>query len=229
MKTIISLTGVRKTYGTGDTAYEALKGITLRIHAGEMVAIMGPSGSGKSTLMNILGLLDTPTSGHYQIDGRDTKSLNDDQMSELRNQTVGFIFQSFNLLPRITVFENVERPMIYGGISVSERRTRVLKGLQKVGLSDKMARFPTQLSGGQIQRVAVARALVMCPAIILADEPTGNLDSVTSDQVMALLRQINKQGNTVIIVTHSDEIASYAKRKIVIRDGVISEDKKHEL
>jgi len=229
MKKIISLTNIRKIYGTGESAYEALKGITLHINVGEMVAIMGPSGSGKSTLMNILGLLDTPTSGQYLIDGHDAKRLNDDQMSELRNRTVGFIFQSFNLLPRITVLENVERPMVYGGIAASKRRERALAGLKKVGLSDKASRFPTQLSGGQIQRVAVARALIMNPAIILADEPTGNLDSVTSNQVMELLRQINKQGNTVILVTHSNEIASYAKRTVIIRDGVISEDKNHEL
>jgi len=226
MKKIISLHDVRKTYGTGESAYEALKGINVHINVGDMVAIMGPSGSGKSTLMNILGLLDTPTSGDYSIDNRDTKSLNDDQMSELRNHTVGFIFQSFNLLPRISVLENVERPMVYGGVGADERRARALASLKKVELSDKASRFPTQLSGGQIQRVAIARALVMNPAIILADEPTGNLDSVNSTQVMKLLCKINKQGNTVIIVTHSDEIASYAKRTIVIRDGLISEDKK---
>jgi len=226
MKKIICLTDVRKTYGINESAYEALKGINLRINAGEMVAVMGPSGSGKSTLMNILGLLDTPSSGKYQIDGRDTKSLDDDQMSELRNRTVGFIFQSFNLLPRITVLENIERPMVYAGITPRERHASALTNLEKVDLLNKASRFPPQLSGGQIQRVAIARALVMNPAIILADEPTGNLDSVTSTQVMELLCHINKQGNTVIIVTHSNEIASYAKRIIVIRDGLISEDKK---
>lgn len=225
MKTIIRLTDVRKTYGINESAYEALKGINLHIQKGEMVAVMGPSGSGKSTLMNILGLLDTPSSGQYYIDGRDTKSLSDDQMSELRNRTVGFVFQSFNLLPRISVLENVERPMVYAGIAPDERRTRALSHLKNVDVPDKASRFPTELSGGQIQRVAIARALVMDPAIILADEPTGNLDSVTSKQVMNLLCQINKQGNTVIIVTHSDEVASYAKRKVVIRDGLISQDK----
>lgn len=224
MKTIISLKDIRKTYGTGESAYEALKGVSLNIKEGEIVAIMGPSGSGKSTLMNIIGLLDTPSAGRYVIDGRDTQSLNDDQMSELRNRTVGFIFQSFNLLPRISVIENVQRPMVYGGITTEESKSRALVSLEKVDLLEKVPRFPTQLSGGQIQRVAIARALVMNPAIILADEPTGNLDTATSAQVMDLLCQVNKQGNTVIIVTHSEEIASYAKRKIIIRDGLISED-----
>jgi putative ABC transport system ATP-binding protein len=221
---IISLEDIRKTYGGGESAYEALKGISLGIQKGEFVAIMGPSGSGKSTLMNIIGLLDTPTAGSYVIDGRDTKSLSDDQMADLRNRTVGFIFQSFNLLPRISVMDNVQRPMIYGGVAASDRTKRALESLEKVGILDKVNRFPTQLSGGQIQRVAVARALVMNPAIILADEPTGNLDTKTSNQVMDLLKQINRQGNTVIVVTHSEEIAAYAKRKIVIRDGLISED-----
>jgi putative ABC transport system ATP-binding protein len=226
MKTVISLKDIHKVYGSGESAYEALKGISLEIKAGEMVAIMGPSGSGKSTLMNIIGLLDTPSFGEYLINGKNTKSLNDDQMSELRNQTVGFIFQSFNLLPKISVLENVQRPMIYGGIPVAEHSPRALKNLKKVGLQDKAHRFPTQLSGGQIQRVAIARALIMNPAIILADEPTGNLDSTTSGQVMDMLRDINRQGNTVMIVTHSDEIAAYAKRKIVIRDGLVAEDKR---
>jgi putative ABC transport system ATP-binding protein len=167
---IISLEDIRKTYGGGESAYEALKGISLGIQKGEFVAIMGPSGSGKSTLMNIIGLLDTPTAGSYVIDGRDTKSLSDDQMADLRNRTVGFIFQSFNLLPRISVMDNVQRPMIYGGVAASDRTKRALESLEKVGILDKVNRFPTQLSGGQIQRVAVARALVMNPAIILADE-----------------------------------------------------------
>lgn len=226
MKTIISLTNIHKTYGAGESAYEALRGINLQIKAGEMVAIMGPSGSGKSTLMNIIGLLDTPTSGQYLIDDSDTKDLNDDQMSELRNCTVGFIFQSFNLLPRISVLENVQRPLVYGGVVKEELASRALANLKKVDLLEKASRFPSQLSGGQIQRVAIARALVMNPAIILADEPTGNLDTATSSQVMDLFRKINKQGNTVIIVTHSDEIASWAKRKIIIRDGLIAQDKR---
>ena len=224
MNNIISLKNIHKTYGAGDSAYEALKGVSLDVKAGEMVAIMGPSGSGKSTLMNIIGLLDTPTMGRYVIEDKDTKNLNDDQMSELRNQTVGFIFQSFNLLNRISVLENVQRPMVYGGIDVKESEKRALTNLDKIGLLNKASSFPTQLSGGQTQRVAIARALVMNPAIILADEPTGNLDTATSTQVMNLLCSINKQGNTVIIVTHSDEIASYAKRKIIIRDGLISKD-----
>ncbi|NTU73677.1 ABC transporter ATP-binding protein [Candidatus Roizmanbacteria bacterium] len=224
MANIISLKNIHKTYGSGESVYEALKGVTLDIQEGEMVAIMGPSGSGKSTLMNIIGLLDSPTSGQYVIEDKDTNNLNDDQMSELRNQTVGFIFQSFNLLNRISVLENVQRPMVYGGISSGENKKRALDNLEKVGLLSKADSFPTQLSGGQIQRVAIARALVMNPAIILADEPTGNLDTANSAQVMKLLCNINKQGNTVIIVTHSDEIASYAERKIVIRDGLISND-----
>ncbi len=224
MNNIISLKNIHKTYGAGESSYEALKGISLDIKEGEMVAIMGPSGSGKSTLMNIIGLLDTATSGQYVIEDKNTKNLDDDQMSELRNQTVGFIFQSFNLLNRISVLENVQRPMVYGGIDTQESERRALTNLEKVGLLNKASSFPTQLSGGQTQRVAIARALVMNPAIILADEPTGNLDTATSTQVMNLLCKINKQGNTVIIVTHSDEIASYAKRKIVIRDGLISKD-----
>ena len=224
MNNIISLKKIHKTYGAGDSAYEALKGVSLDVKTGEMVAIMGPSGSGKSTLMNIIGLLDTPTMGRYVIEDKDTKNLNDDQMSELRNHTVGFIFQSFNLLNRISVLENVQRPMVYGGIDTRESEGRALTSLDKVGLLDKAHSFPTQLSGGQTQRVAIARALVMNPAIILADEPTGNLDTATSKQVMNLLCNINKQGNTVIIVTHSDEIALFAKRKIVIRDGLISKD-----
>ncbi len=224
MNNIISLKNIHKTYGVGDSAYEALKGVNLDVKAGEMVAIMGPSGSGKSTLMNIIGLLDTPTMGRYVIEDKDTKNLNDDQMSELRNHTVGFIFQSFNLLNRISVLENVQRPLVYGGIDARESDERALTNLDKVGLLEKAHSFPTQLSGGQTQRVAIARALVMNPAIILADEPTGNLDTATSKQVMNLLCNINKQGNTVIIVTHSDEIASFAKRKIIIRDGLISKD-----
>ncbi len=224
MKNIISLKNIHKTYGVGESAYEALKGVNLNIKAGEMVAIMGPSGSGKSTLMNIIGLLDTPTSGQYVIEDKDTKNLNDDQMSELRNSTVGFVFQSFNLLNRISVLENVQRPMVYGGVGGEESEKRARVSLDKVGLLEKTLSFPTQLSGGQIQRVAIARALVMNPAIILADEPTGNLDTATSKQVMKLLCAINKQGNTVIVVTHSEEIASYAKRKIIIRDGLISKD-----
>ena len=225
MNTIISLKDIHKTYGAGELSYEALKGISLDIKEGEMVAIMGPSGSGKSTLMNVIGLLDTPTSGQYIIEDKNTKNLDDDQMSELRNHTVGFIFQSFNLLNRISVLENVQRPMVYGGIDTKESERRALTNLDNVGLLHKASSFPTQLSGGQVQRVAIARALVMNPAIILADEPTGNLDTATSTQVMNLLCKINKQGNTVIIVTHSDEIASYAKRTIVIRDGKISEDR----
>jgi putative ABC transport system ATP-binding protein len=225
MNNIISLKNIHKTYGMGESAYEALKGVSLDIKEGEMVAIMGPSGSGKSTLMNIMGLLDIPTFGQYFIEGKNTSNLSDDQMSELRNQAVGFIFQSFNLLNRISVLENVQRPMVYGGIDAEESEKRALTNLDKVGLLKKAYSFPTQLSGGQIQRVAIARALVMNPAIILA-MTYGNLDTVTSTQVMNLLCRINKQGNTVIIVTHSDEIASYSKRKIIIRDGLISNDTK---
>ncbi len=226
MNNIISLKNIHKTYGAGESAYEALKGVSLDIREGEMVAIMGPSGSGKSTLMNIIGLLDTPTSGQYLIEGKDAKNLNDDQMSELRNRTVGFVFQSFNLLARISILENVQRPMVYGSISTKESEVRARASLDKVGLLKKASSFPSQLSGGQTQRVAIARALVMNPAIILADEPTGNLDTVTSTQVMNLFGEINQQGNTVIIVTHSDEVASYAKRKIIIRDGLLSQDVK---
>lgn len=223
---VVGLKNVRKIYGKGESSYEALRGINLQINQGEIVAIMGPSGSGKSTLMNILGLLDTPTFGEYFIKGQNTNNLNDDQMSDLRNRSIGFIFQSFNLLPRITVLENIERPMVYGGISDNDRKKYALQSLEKVGLSDKAEKFPSQLSGGQIQRIAIARALVMNPSIVLADEPTGNLDSVNSKHIMDLLCQINKQGNTVIIVTHSDEIADFAKRKIIIRDGLIAKDLK---
>lgn len=226
MTPVVSLKSIRKIYGKGESSYEALRGINLQINQGEIIAIMGPSGSGKSTLMNILGLLDTPTFGEYFIKGKNTNNLNDDQMSDLRNRSIGFIFQSFNLLPRITVLENIERPMVYAGISVDDRKKYALESLEKVGLLDKAEKFPSQLSGGQIQRIAIARALVMNPSIVLADEPTGNLDSINSKHIMDLLCQINKQGNTVIIVTHSDEIADFAKRKIVIRDGLIAKDLK---
>ena len=219
---IIEASELRKTYQIGEVQVHALDGLDVRIEKGAYIALMGPSGSGKSTLMNVLGCLDTPTSGEYVINGNDVSSLSDDELAEIRNKEIGFVFQTFNLLPRYTALENVALPMIYAGVPKVERLQRAERVLKKVGLCDRMDHRPNELSGGQRQRVAVARALVMNPSIILADEPTGNLDSVTSDGIMELFSEINKDGNTVIVVTHEEDIAAHAERVIRLKDGKIS-------
>ncbi len=225
MEQMITLKGLVKNYMVGTQVVEALRSIDLVIKKGEYVAIMGPSGSGKSTLMNILGALDTPTSGHYFLNGTDVSQMVDNDLAVIRNKEIGFIFQTFNLLPRYDALENVILPLIYGGVPKHERRVRGLEVLEKVGLSDRVTHKPNELSGGQRQRVAVARALVNNPSIILADEPTGNLDSKTSVDIMNLIRDIHEQGNTIIVVTHEEDIARRAQRIIRLLDGHIESDK----
>ena len=215
---------LRKTYHVGDQMVQALDGLDLDIHTNEYVALMGPSGSGKSTLMNMLGCLDSPTSGKYILNGQDVSRLDDDALADIRNREIGFVFQTFNLLPRYTAVENVALPMIYGGFSKAERDARAREVLTQVGLGDRMDHKPNELSGGQRQRVAVARALVMKPSIILADEPTGNLDPATSLEVMQLFSDIQKAGNTVILVTHEEDIAACAHRTVRLRDGKVESD-----
>ncbi len=219
----ISLSGVEKTYLSGDTAVRALRGISLEIHSGDFVAIIGSSGSGKSTLMNILGLLDTKDSGSYMFEGREISTLSADQLSALRRGRIGFVFQSFNLLPRSTAQENVELPLLYGGTSSWQRRERAAKMLDSVGLSDRRTHMPFQLSGGQQQRVAIARALCANPAVILADEPTGNLDSKNTLEVMNLLKKVNDSGTTVVMITHDSEVADYARDVYMMEDGKIQQ------
>lgn len=224
---LIYLENVTKRYPLEDNEYyQALNGITLTIEEGEFLAIMGPSGSGKSTTMHIIGALDTPSSGKYLFKGKDISLYTDDQLAEIRNREIGFVFQSFNLLPRTTVLKNVERPMLYAGIPPEERRLRALEALTLVGIAEKANNLSNHISGGQIQRVAVARALVMDPSIILADEPTGNLDTKTSKEIMEFLSAINKKGRTIALITHEEEIAHYAKRIVRIVDGQIVSDTK---
>lgn len=215
---------LRKTYHVGDQVVHALDGLDLDIHANEYVALMGPSGSGKSTLMNMLGCLDSPTSGTYILNDQDVSRLEDDALADIRNREIGFVFQTFNLLPRYTALENVALPMVYAGMGKAERMARAEEVLHQVGLGDRMDHRPNELSGGQRQRVAVGRALVMKPSIILADEPTGNLDTATSQEVMELFGDIQKAGNTVILVTHEEDIAAYAHRKVRLRDGRVESD-----
>ncbi|MAB74658.1 MAG: macrolide ABC transporter ATP-binding protein [Flavobacteriales bacterium] len=216
---LIHARDLRKTYHVGDQVVHALDGLDLDIHANEYVALMGPSGSGKSTLMNMLGCLDSPTSGRYILNDQDVSRLEDDALADIRNREIGFVFQTFNLLPRYTALENVALPMVYAGIGKAERMARAEEVLHQVGLGDRMDHRPNELSGGQRQRVAVGRALVMKPSIILADEPTGNLDTATSQEVMELFGDIQKAGNTVILVTHEEDISAYAHRTVRLRDG----------
>lgn len=221
MQALISLNDIRKNYYLGKEAVEVLKGIHLGIEKNEYVALMGPSGSGKSTLMNILGCLDTPTSGQYVLNGKDVSRMNDDELAQVRNQEIGFVFQQFNLLPRLNAMENVAVPLIYAGVSKNERNDRAKAMLEKVGLAERSHHKPNELSGGQCQRVAIARALINNPSLILADEPTGNLDTKTSIEIMDLFGQIQASGNTVVLVTHEEDIAEHAHRIIRIRDGVV--------
>ncbi len=224
MDNVIHIRNIIRNFQMGHEIVYVLKGIDLDIKRGEYVAIMGPSGSGKSTLMNLLGCLDTPTSGTYVLNGSDVSQMSDDQLAEIRNKEIGFVFQTFNLLPRTTALENVALPMIYAGVSKKDRNERAAEVLTSVGLADRMSHKPNELSGGQRQRVAVGRALVNKPSIILADEPTGNLDSKTSLEIMELFDEIHKAGNTVIVVTHEEDVANRAKRVIRLRDGIIESD-----
>ena len=223
---LIRARDLRKTYHVGDQVVHALDGLDLDIGTNEYVALMGPSGSGKSTLMNMLGCLDSPTSGTYALNGHDVSRLEDDALADIRNREIGFVFQTFNLLPRYTALENVALPMVYAGFSKAERISRAQEVLRQVGLGDRMDHRPNELSGGQRQRVAVGRALVMRPSIILADEPTGNLDSATSEEVMELFGDIQKAGNTVILVTHEEDFAAYAHRVVRLRDGRVESDER---
>lgn len=224
-KPLIQLSDVEKTYFSPGGDYQALKDIDLIIQAGEFVSIMGPSGSGKSTIMNIIGALDVPTGGKYQLKGKDISQYTENQLSEIRNKEIGFVFQSYNLLPRTTVLANVEKPMIYANVPAHKRKRRAMKVLSLVGLADKANNLSNHISAGQIQRVAIARALIMDPGILLADEPTGNLDSKTAYEIMNFIWQLNTDGRTVVMVTHEDDIAGYAKRIVKIKDGLIGSDK----
>ena len=224
MDDVISLTDIRRVFSMGDQQFEALKGVTFGVTAGEFVAIMGASGSGKSTCMNILGCLDRPTAGEYRLDGIDVGGMDSDQLAAIRNRKLGFVFQGFNLLARTPAVENVELPLVYSGLSSRERREKALAALEQVGLSGKEFNHSSQLSGGQQQRVAIARALVNSPAVILADEPTGNLDSSTTAEIMTLFSNLNNQGITIIMVTHEQDVAAYAGRRITFRDGQIIAD-----
>jgi putative ABC transport system ATP-binding protein len=221
---VIEIEGVTKLYQMGEETIHALRGVSLKIHRNEYLAIMGPSGSGKSTLMNMLGCLDTPTAGRYEFSRKDVASMGDDELAAIRNQEIGFVFQTFNLLPRSTALQNVELPLIYAGLPREERQERARRALENVGLGHRMDHKPNELSGGQRQRVAVARALVNKPSIILADEPTGNLDSRTGEEIMALFEELYAQGNTLIVVTHEEDIARHARRIVRLRDGLIESD-----
>jgi putative ABC transport system ATP-binding protein len=228
MQSIIHLENIRKSYFMGSNSLEVPKGISLDIFRNEYVALMGPSGSGKSTLMNILGCLDTPTSGTYILNGSDVSKMADDDLAEVRNKEIGFVFQQFNLLPRLTAAENVALPLVYAGTGKKERTERAMEALRKVGLVERSHHKPNEMSGGQIQRVAIARAIVNDPSLLLADEPTGNLDTKTSAEVMEIFGKIQAAGNTVVLVTHEEDIAAYAKRVVRLRDGLIESDNTKE-
>ena len=225
---LIQLTNLSRLYQMGTETVHALRDVSLEITRGEYVAIMGPSGSGKSTLMNLIGCLDTPSSGRYELNGTDVSEMDDNQLAEVRNREIGFIFQTFNLLPRSNALRNVELPLIYAGVDSDTRRQMALDALASVGLADRVHHKPNELSGGQRQRVAVARALVNTPSILLADEPTGNLDSKTGVEIMALFEELARKGNTIIVVTHEEEIARHARRILRIRDGLIASDERQE-
>ncbi|MEB4795693.1 MULTISPECIES: ABC transporter ATP-binding protein [Paenibacillus] len=225
---IIELTGVTKSYARGEEELQILKGITLHIAKSDFVAIIGPSGSGKSTLMNTIGLLDIPTSGTYSLDGVSTVKMSDNGLAELRNRKIGFIFQQFNLLPRLSAIENVELPMIYAGIPAKQRREQAQRMLEKLGMGQRGHHKPSELSGGQQQRVAIARALAISPSLILADEPTGALDSKTGIEVLELIQELNQQGNTIVLITHDNHIADHAKRVVTLRDGEIIKDVRNQ-
>ncbi|MGA1498151.1 MAG: ABC transporter ATP-binding protein [Steroidobacteraceae bacterium] len=223
---VLELTEVTKTYVMGDQPVHALRGVSLSIQRNEYVAIMGPSGSGKSTLMNIIGCLDTPSAGRYLLEGEDVSRMSDRKLAEVRNRRIGFVFQTFNLLARSTVQSNVELPLVYAGVSRSERRRRASEVIAKVGLAERSRHRPNELSGGQRQRVAIARALVGEPSILLADEPTGNLDTTTGEEIMALFEALHAAGQTIVLVTHEDDIAAHARRIVRLRDGVIERDER---
>ncbi|MDP2137784.1 MAG: ABC transporter ATP-binding protein [Candidatus Didemnitutus sp.] len=223
---VIDIQGVTKLYKMGEETVHALRGVALQVHRNEYIAIMGPSGSGKSTLMNMLGCLDTPTCGHYEFSGKGVSAMTDDELAEIRNREIGFVFQTFNLLPRSTSLANVELPLIYAGMGPDKRRAQAIHALESVGLGDRMSHKPNELSGGQRQRVAIARALVNNPSIILADEPTGNLDSRTGEEIMQLFEDLYAQGNTIIVVTHEEDIARHARRIVRLRDGLIESDER---
>jgi putative ABC transport system ATP-binding protein len=223
---IISMESIGKIYDTGKIQVEALKNVSMDIGKGEFVSVMGPSGSGKSTLMNIIGCLDRSTSGKYELDGVNISELDDVELARIRNKKIGFVFQSFNLLPKMTALQNVELPMIYAGAGKKERKEKALEALERVGLADRMTHKPNELSGGQKQRVAIARALVNDPAIVLADEPTGNLDTASGEDIMAVFQELNREGVTIILVTHEPDIAQHTKRIIKFRDGFLISDEK---